>query len=53
MFIPKTEIKTAVDNDYDTIQNRDRHCQLVETTTKQRKHREIFNETLKKNNNKQ
>ena len=33
----KTETITAVDNDYDAIQNRDRHCQINKTTKNKQK----------------
>ena len=52
MFIKKTETITAVDNDYDAIQNRDRHRQINKTTKNKQKTNKIFNETLKNNNNK-
>ena len=48
MFIKKTETITAVDNDYDAIQNRDCHRQINKT----KKANKIFNETLQNNNNK-
>ena len=37
MFIKKTETKTVINNDYNTIQNCDRYRQLVEIITKQTK----------------
>ena len=48
----KTETKTAVDNDYDAIQNCDRYRQINNITKNNQKHRKIFNKTLKNNNNK-